>query len=104
MPWMESLPTRERGLKLLQLVECLGLSKVAPHAGAWIETALGDMSIRDIRASLRTRERGLKHVLLVGFFIRVCLVAPHAGAWIESGLLSPKRPLSSLSLLTHHHL
>ena len=59
-PW--SHPTRVRGLKRghrRQSAHCL--DRVAPHAGAWIETDLG------ARMGLSPR------------------VAPHAGAWIETG-------------------
>ena len=38
--YMESLPARERGLKLLYLVERLQVLTVAPRAGAWIEIML----------------------------------------------------------------
>ena len=56
----ESHPTRVRGLKLL-VQGHLGLCLlVAPHAGAWIETAP-----RGHTAHARA-------------------VAPHAGAWIET--------------------
>jgi len=56
---------------------------VAPHAGAWIET----LPLRDIVgaavASRPMRARGLK--LIVSEAARVQRrVAPHAGAWIET--------------------
>ena len=51
---------RGRGLKRLGRGELTGLFLVAPHAGAWIETA-------------NTRPY---HLLFY--------VAPHAGAWIET--------------------
>ena len=35
---LASLPMRERGLKLLGRAECRRRNRVAPHAGAWIET------------------------------------------------------------------
>ena len=57
---IKSLPTRERGLKLFFMI-CITLGMiVAPHAGAWIETASDYMY----------------HLNLY--------VAPHAGAWIET--------------------
>ncbi len=57
---MQSLPTRERGLK---------------HSKGW------DLQ-NDLR-SLPTRERGLKRER--GIFVDVWIkVAPHAGAWIET--------------------
>ncbi len=55
-----SPPTRGRGLKQPEnACRCIrGL--VAPHAGAWVETAL-----------ISARQPG-------------ALVAPHAGAWVET--------------------
>ena len=55
----ESLPTRERGLKLPVTSPVGQLEVVAPYAGAWIEM-LGNSRLFDT-----TR------------------VAPYAGAWIE---------------------
>src|SRR5690606_3992439 len=55
-----SLPTRGRGLKLKDELDYLATVNVAPHAGAWIETAAYGC------------QTGLR------------LVAPHAGAWIET--------------------
>ncbi len=56
---------------------------VAPHAGAWIETTPNIALLMDDMASRPTRARGLKPV---GFFLTVMVnaVAPHAGAWIET--------------------
>ena len=34
----QSLPMRERGLKLVYGSHTKGVDEVAPHAGAWIET------------------------------------------------------------------
>ena len=51
---------RERGLKLLMKIELKKKSRVAPHAGAWIET------------------------INICIYIYCCIVAPHAGAWIET--------------------
>ena len=59
MVFLLSLPSRGRGLKLIQCARCLGLGNVAPFTGAWIEIIaerLGD----DTQ-----------------------LVAPFTGAWIE---------------------
>ena len=55
-----SLPTRERGLKCPGIPDSACPGMVAPHAGAWIEIL------------------GQPHLLL-----RTIQVAPHAGAWIE---------------------
>ena len=54
-----SLPSRERGLKLIVLLRLLMENAVAPFAGAWIEM-----------------------VIAVKVTLFVC-VAPFAGAWIE---------------------
>ena len=61
-PSIPSLPTRERGLKLLPQRCFEGGFSVAPYAGAWIEIKLNDI-INWMRA-----------------------VAPYAGAWIEMTL------------------
>ena len=55
-----SHPTRVRGLKQGAHALVKGVGGVAPHAGAWIETALA------------------------GTAAAVLVVAPHAGAWIET--------------------
>ena len=76
-----SHPTRVRGLKLFALQKA-GKGKVAPHAGAWIETPCRRLAEEEAR-SHPTRVRGLKHVPQKTV---VCVrrVAPHAGAWIET--------------------
>ena len=62
----ESLPTRERGLKLtFGLKQNLELV-VAPYAGAWIEIANDSDLVDSVR------------------------VAPYAGAWIEISCLRMK--------------
>ena len=77
-----SHPTRVRGLKPSRGWPCVAVIRVAPHAGAWIETEflMGRRSGRDVAphagAWIETRNtrRGLaRHE-----------VAPHAGAWIET--------------------
>ena len=65
---------------------------VAPHAGAWIET--------DIRRVLFPRQKVAPHAgAWIETFIHVDddtakLVAPHAGAWIETVISSHFNPLS----------
>ena len=66
---LESLPTRERGLKLLGCVLRIQTRRVAPHAGAWIETFSSTHDNHDY-VSLPTRERGLKHIIIM---FSVCL-------------------------------
>ena len=56
----ESRPTRARGLKLGLHLRVHQLQRVAPHAGAWIETPIPKASSAP------------------------WVVAPHAGAWIET--------------------
>ena len=77
-----SRPTRARGLKLVVKVLVIMSRVVAPHAGAWIETA-ADSGARQHIASRPTRARGLKHALKAAFD-KARQVAPHAGAWIET--------------------
>ena len=62
---MESLPSRERGLKFAEAMQDGLVSGVAPLAGAWIE--MGEVE----------KNR------------RVVSVAPLAGAWIEIDIFLP---------------
>ena len=61
--------------------------RVAPLAGAWIETKAFNQPAKRWHASLPSRERGLKP-LLARRLAAVLLVAPLAGAWIETSLTS----------------
>ena len=56
---MESLPTRERGLKSVEVPAQVDDVGVAPYTGAWIEIILS-CTIFSSPESLPTRERGLK--------------------------------------------
>ena len=56
--------------------------KVAPHAGAWIETS-PNCSTCDKKKSRPTRARGLKPFATPANLTAI-IVAPHAGAWIET--------------------
>ena len=88
-------------------------SRVAPRAGAWIETRT-DSGITPAATSLPARERGLKQMridlaALVFWSLParerglkhaaeihapwIDVVAPRAGAWIETGTPTPKRPI-----------
>ena len=80
---MKSHPTRVRGLKQNETARRQQEPDVAPHAGAWIETALILACLSASIMSHPTRVRGLKHQseLPEGGRSRV---APHAGAWIET--------------------
>ena len=99
-----SLPVRERGLKLFYGLDELYEARVAPRAGAWIETPCLRCVFWSF-ASLPVRERGLKQRSSLGELDQ-CLslpvrerglkqtihredavsehVAPRAGAWIET--------------------
>ena len=100
----QSHPTRVRGLKHFFNVPLRLLWKVAPHAGAWIETAT-PLWVSDNLKSHPTRVRGLKPVFcqytmpgdkshptrvrglkhgLIKIMGHRRSVAPHAGAWIET--------------------
>ena len=54
-----SLPVRERGLKQKIIGYIFHIFKVAPRAGAWIETVLFLQNVL-LALSLPVRERGLK--------------------------------------------
>ena len=56
---LRSLPVRERGLKRDHAARALRLCVVAPRAGAWIEASLLTWAFF-LCASLPVRERGLK--------------------------------------------
>ena len=70
-----------RGLKLLLVKECFNDRRVAPHAGAWIETRKKRL-IRHRRPSPLMQGRGLKPRFDAP--AHGAAVAPHAGAWIET--------------------
>ena len=81
-PWGRVAPHAGAWIETLSL--CLGPwhSSVAPHAGAWIETPDAP-ACTSKTASPPTRGRGLKQ-LWPPRMARVIPVAPHAGAWIET--------------------
>ena len=94
---LESLPSRERGLKLPHSSPRFGRCLVAPLAGAWIETGAGGRfcyhpSVAPLAGAwIETggpvnRRRG-------------GVVAPLAGAWIETGLVATESGLSSVAPL-----
>ena len=66
----------------------VGGDSVAPHAGAWIETAATVVHGKAVK-SPPMRGRGLKLRLLLNKRQLYRLVAPHAGAWIETALRTP---------------
>ena len=79
----ESHPTRVRGLKHRPGAHRCLAPRVAPHAGAWIETLAGRAGPDSQRLSHPTRVRGLKQVHGQTPQLGTA-VAPHAGAWIET--------------------
>ena len=78
---MLSLPSRERGLKSIDMDLALIIDDVAPLAGAWIEIEKEKISIQQ-QLSLPSRERGLK-LVITKIGKNPIRVAPLAGAWIE---------------------
>ena len=78
-----SHPMRVRGLKPLIIKFFAGISYVAPHAGAWIETLNNKIGIYRHNMSHPMRVRGLKHP---PYFVNLInnIVAPHVGVWIET--------------------
>ena len=77
---------RARGLKHQWLKHGRAVAKVAPHAGAWIETGNSPYFVIDVE-SRPMRARGLKQMRLDRLWAD-SLVAPHAGAWIETRVSS----------------
>ena len=61
--------------------------RVAPHAGAWIETKRPFSLRTSPDQSHPTRVRGLKPFRAYALLYNEC-VAPHAGAWIETQITS----------------
>ena len=55
-----SLPSRERGLKFVYLIDKIHRLTVAPFTGAWIEIACTNR-LATSATSLPSRERGLKY-------------------------------------------
>ena len=80
--YLRSPPARGRGLKLFFINTHLGVYRVAPRAGAWIETFVISLSV-DIVMSPPARGRGLK-LLFAQHSLKWKGVAPRAGAWIET--------------------
>ena len=82
MRWLRSPLTQGRGLKQVDGCIAFCFKRVAPHAGAWIETPRRLDRFCDSRSPL-TQGRGLKHCDFVAMALNSS-VAPHAGAWIET--------------------
>ena len=81
-PVLQSHPTWVRGLKHQHGELVFGLAEVAPHVGAWIETATLDSNCLPwlvaphVGAWIETQESVKK--------MKEVRVAPHVGAWIET--------------------
>ena len=60
---MKSHPVRVRGLKQICPLNKIHVARVAPRAGAWIETSMVS-NVFEIHVSHPVRVRGLKHMPL----------------------------------------
>ena len=78
---VESLPSRERGLKSPTSLEQTRIYAVAPLAGAWIEIAFLDLVLK--RQGVAPLAGAWIEILLLEAARRRLQVAPLAGAWIE---------------------
>ena len=77
----ESLPLRERGLKLMSKIKRKTVKDVAPLAGAWIEMLWLQCNIFSFRVA--PLAGAWIEILRLSFSGAVDDVAPLAGAWIE---------------------
>jgi len=108
---------RARGLKRQLMAQRQWVCRVAPHAGAWIETIkvfanaekprsrpmrarglklYGAVWGAGIMTSRPMRARGLKLSHLIPPMILIC-VAPHAGAWIETLITVQSHPNTTVA-------
>ena len=58
---LQSLPSWERGLKSLEILDAEQIEVVAPLVGAWIEIMMAGMEVLEQGGSLPSWERGLKY-------------------------------------------
>ena len=79
-----SPPVRGRGSKLGVVASLARRPRVAPRAGAWIETHVIHTSATHRSQSPPVRGRGLKHIDRTATHVAARPVAPRAGAWIET--------------------
>ena len=77
-----SLPTRERGLKYMDLKEALGDELVAPYTGAWIEIKCHRWQ-RKIVPKVAPSTRAWIEIMQWRASGMAHTVAPYTGAWIE---------------------
>ena len=74
--------TQGRGLKLCILIGDASPDKVAPHAGAWIETS-GQVATFAFTTVAPHAGAWIETVMMHPYLLPIP-VAPHAGAWIET--------------------
>ena len=79
--FLQSLPSRERGLKCLPGCKLTLYALVAPLAGAWIEI-YGDM-LDTLEKNVAPLAGAWIEILSALCLFSFCGVAPLAGAWIE---------------------
>ena len=92
----ESRPTRARGLKLTCHFVVLTKFIVAPHAGAWIETAVIGRFVR-VRPDVAPHAGAWIETSALASSTIADSVAPHAGAWIETAGSTLRRSLSTVA-------
>ena len=90
-----SLPSRERGLKLIANLTAAMLAAVAPLAGAWIETSKTSKSINT--SNVAPLAGAWIETAQTGQALTDAIVAPLAGAWIETGSMILKKASSRRS-------
>ena len=78
-----SHPVWVRGLKLVYILQKVGLAVVAPRVGAWIETCCSWPTRTETTMSHPVWVRGLKLVYILQK-VGLAVVAPRVGAWIET--------------------
>ena len=86
-----SLPARERGLKLMEILRRIIADKVAPRAGAWIETRAYHKS-KGWSDIVAPRAGAWIETLTASRLSTNTGVAPRAGAWIETVMAWQCRP------------
>ena len=73
---------RERGLKQTSLITTRKVVFVAPHAGAWVETAW--LCTLPSREGVAPRVGAWIETTLAVYSLCFVSVDPHVGAWIET--------------------
>ena len=78
-----SLPSRERGLKLINYLPAIRKYLVAPLAGAWIEIKENKSNTNPVIVA--PLAGAWIEIMVIIYHILRNMVAPLAGAWIEIG-------------------